>query len=94
MSEPIAPSLYYNTTDLTYENSKPDVKTKPNLNTYEPMQPQSEYENFVVSEKKPIEKDDVQEDKYESLQDRQDHAYELFSKKEEQHNYSFLGDKN
>lgn len=90
--EPQSPQIYYNATDMTYENTAPNGKATKDVR-YEPVNilPQTEYENFTG--KGMIEKDGPSEDKYESLEAKSpEHAYEMFSGKseEDQHHYSAL----
>ena len=90
--EPQSPQIYYNATDLTYENTTPNGKVTKDVR-YEPVniKPQTQYENFTG--KDTIEKDDPSEDKYESLGAKSpENAYESFrgTNQDDQHHYTTL----
>ena len=90
--EPQSSQVYYNATDLAYENTTPNGKAAKDVR-YEPVNilPQTVYENFTG--KGIIEKDGPSEDKYESLDAKSpEHAYESFSgkKQDDQHTYTTL----
>jgi len=90
--EPQSSQVYYNATDLTYENTTPNGKAAKD-NRYEPVNilPQTQYENFTG--KGIIERDSPSDEKYESLDAKSpENAYESFSGKnqDDQHHYMAL----